>query len=569
MKVYQPAAGTTSATGSAVYQLALFLFLVPMDSLLAAPPILTSLFPGGGQRGTSVTVSCTGGFPTWPVKVWAPGLEVKPAKESGKIEVVIPRDLPIDRAWIRFYNDEGASQAVPFLIDGLREMMEQEPNDAPRTAQVVGETPVIINGTLAKNADVDCFSLSLREGQTLVARLEANGRMGSPMDAILQITTPDGFVLEENNDDVNLDPLLVFRVQRPGTYLVRVFAFSSTPDTSIRLSHGATHIYRLTLTTGPLITHARPMAANLSSPGSVAAVGWSLGDPIRMPIVPYGGTRLAGQVEREALSDLRLPQQSRLGLAISPDGKAAVRVRLTPTGVVGQELASVGTSTPIIPIPAVLTGILRKIQQEDQGIIRLKKGQKVIFSVETRSIQSPFNPRLIIKDSKDAIVGSSQDVGPNREAMLVYAATRDDEYRFSVKDRFGGGSDRHWYRLTVREEEPEVDLVTGSETIVVEKGKPTEVPVKVNRLGGFAEPLTIEAMDLPSGVTVAPVVSEATGPTAASVTLKLSQAGKGFNGPIRIRGKGNKPNGVEWFAHTPPRLGAAFDTIWMTAIEKK
>jgi epoxyqueuosine reductase len=42
----------------------------------------------------------------------------------------------------------------------------------------------------------------------LVAAVEANTALGSPMDAMLQVVSPRGFVLAENNDDIHLDPRL-------------------------------------------------------------------------------------------------------------------------------------------------------------------------------------------------------------------------------------------------------------------------------------------------------------------------------------------------------------------------
>jgi hypothetical protein len=96
----------------------------------AAPPTLTHLFPAGGQRGAKVTVTCTGSF-TWPVKVWAPGLKVVPAKQAGKLNVFIPEDLAADRVWIRLYNSEGASAAAPFLIENLK----RSPNKNPTTSR--------------------------------------------------------------------------------------------------------------------------------------------------------------------------------------------------------------------------------------------------------------------------------------------------------------------------------------------------------------------------------------------------------------------------------------------------
>ncbi|MFM7161280.1 MAG: hypothetical protein ACKO3P_13010, partial [Planctomycetaceae bacterium] len=94
----------------------------------AAAPVLSHLFPAGGQRGTKVAVTATGTF-TWPVQVQAPGVEVTVGTESGKLEITIPADLPADRVWVRLTNAEGVSAAYPFLINTLPEISETEPNN--------------------------------------------------------------------------------------------------------------------------------------------------------------------------------------------------------------------------------------------------------------------------------------------------------------------------------------------------------------------------------------------------------------------------------------------------------
>ncbi|MDP7274357.1 MAG: hypothetical protein QF363_02675, partial [Planctomycetaceae bacterium] len=100
----------------------------------AAAPTLTRLFPAGGQRGTTVKVECTGKF-KWPVKIWAPGVKVVALKDSGQIQVTIPADLAADRVWIRLYDAEGASPALPFLLSNLAEFLEKEPNNRLGKAQ--------------------------------------------------------------------------------------------------------------------------------------------------------------------------------------------------------------------------------------------------------------------------------------------------------------------------------------------------------------------------------------------------------------------------------------------------
>jgi hypothetical protein len=537
-------------------------------ALWSAPPTLSHLFPAGGQRGAKVTVTCTGSF-SWPVKVWAPGLEVAVAKESGKLEVAIPKDLAADRVWIRLYNAEGAGAAAPFLIDNLKEITEQEPNDDPRTAQALADPNVVINGVLAKAADVDCFAVRLTAGQTLVATVDANTRLGSPMDAILQVTTADGTVLAENNDDVHLDPRLTFTPTKSGTYVVRIFAFSSTPNTSIQLSGGANYIYRLTLTTGPFVTHAVPLSAPHAKPGAVEVFGWNLPPRTMIPVVPFGAPKFADHQECEDLNDLRLPAESRLGFAFAPNFAGAARVRLTAHAVISA-IAPTDPKKPMaLELPASVTGWLRTPRQVDAFRVPLKKGQQVVVSAESNSLSFPFDPLAQLTDPGGTVVAKAADIGPHREAVFAHAAAKEGDYLLTVSDRFRQGGERFFYRLTVRLEAPDFDLSVGTDAIVVTPGKPTELPIKLQRRGGSVGPITIEAVGLPPGVTAPVVVSEPTGPTAAAVTLKLSTTGPAFSGPLRIAGKATQPKAIERLARTGPRFGAAFESIWLTVVEKK
>ena len=338
--------------------LGLFILTQIVAQARSAPPAALHLFPAGGQRGTKLVVTCTGTF-SWPPKVFAPGIEVAPTSELGQLQIEIPGDLPTDRVWIRLYDAEGTATPLPFLIGGLREISEQEPNDRPREAILLNEpgnsvphraaetaglnsssaarevdvletaVAITINGAL-KDEDVDCFGVQLAAGQTLVAAVDAFARLGSPMDAILQVVSREGTVLAEKHDDLNLDPRLAFTATKPGIYVVRLFAFPASPDSSIRFAGGANQIYRLTLTTGPFVTHSIPLSAPLANPGQVEAAGWNFAAPKKLSVVPLGGTRLLGYPEYEVLDDLRRAASAQWGFASSPEFPCGTRIRLTP-----------------------------------------------------------------------------------------------------------------------------------------------------------------------------------------------------------------------------------------------
>lgn len=540
--------------------------LISNSEVRAAAPTLTHLFPAGGQRGTRVTVTCGGTF-KWPEKVWAPGVDAVPAAESGKIEVSIPADLAADRVWIRLYNDEGASALQPFLIGSLKELSEVEPNDRPNAAQQVAES-VVMNGVL-KDKDVDCFTVKLEAGQTLVAALDANTRLGSPMDAVIQVVTAEGIVLAENHDDLKLDPRLAFTAPKAGDYVVRLFAFPAAPDASIRFIGGNNYIYRLTMTTGPYVTHVVPLSAPLESPGAIGVTGWNTASDVRLNIVPWGAGKLADLMECEVLDELRRSPENRTGIAFSPDFALAGRVRLTNQSIV-EAFEQTDPKQPItITASSSVTGCLKTRRQRDEYRIPLAKGQSVLISVEARGLDLPIDPVMKLLSPSGAVLAEVDDTGSTRDSLIAHTAAEDGEYRVQVRDRYGQGNPRCWYLLTVRNDQSDFQLSVATDAITVTSEKPFEFPVKIQRNGKTPEPvgpITIEAIGLPEGVKAPSVVSEGTGPTAAEVKLTLTTEGKGFSGPIRIVGRSKTPTELERAARTPARLGVSFEAIWLTAI---
>ena len=104
----------------------------------------------------------------------------------------------------------GASDQRPFIVGSLSEILEaRAETTTPRSRRLL-LNPVSINGRLNSANDVDHFAIELKKGQTLVASVQAHSVLRSPMDGVLQVLSPDGFVLAENNDRHGLDPEIAF-----------------------------------------------------------------------------------------------------------------------------------------------------------------------------------------------------------------------------------------------------------------------------------------------------------------------------------------------------------------------
>ncbi|MCA9067997.1 MAG: PPC domain-containing protein, partial [Planctomycetaceae bacterium] len=226
-------------------------------SLYAEKPAVTGLYPAGGQVGQTLDVEPVGKLGSNPVKVWTDRKEVSAevTKDGKKLQVSIAKEAKPGVYWLRVWNAEGASSLRPFIVGRLPEVQEKEPNETLSAAQAVDATGTVINGKLHKSGELDTYKVTLKKGQTLVADLVGNTILKSPMDAVLQVFSAEGFQLAHADDSPKLDPQLAYTAPKDGEYFVRVFAFPETPNSSIRYAGGADYIYRLTLTTGPYAHH--------------------------------------------------------------------------------------------------------------------------------------------------------------------------------------------------------------------------------------------------------------------------------------------------------------------------
>ncbi len=197
---------------------------------LADGPTLKRLLPAGAGLNQTVEVSALGDAPKWPVQVWSDDEHVKwePQSDKGKFKVIVDGQARLGVHHVRFSDEDNATDAMRFLIGPIEEKTETEPNDDASEAFKVSALPVVINGVLEKRGAVDTFEIELDEGQTLVASVEANSNLRSPVDATVQILSSKGTVLAQNLDKFGLDPAIEFLSPRKDRFLVRVFGFPET-----------------------------------------------------------------------------------------------------------------------------------------------------------------------------------------------------------------------------------------------------------------------------------------------------------------------------------------------------
>jgi hypothetical protein len=146
------------------------------------------------------------------------------------------------------------------------------------------------------------------------------------------------------------------------------------------------------------------------------------------------------------------------------------------------------------------------------------------------------------------------------------------DYKLTIVDRYQNCGERYRYRLTVQKLETDFQLIADADAIVINTDKPTEFNVTVNRVAGLQGslgPITVEAIDLPDGITCKPVVSEPEGDSSKKVSLSFESNGIAHAGPIRIKGTAIQPQPMERFCVTPAKFRARTNVIWVTAVAGK
>lgn len=174
-------------------------------------PFVTGIFPLGGRAGD-------------PVKIEMSGWNLDKATMAAP-----PADAKPGRYKVAATDGETISNYVPFMLGTLPECMDQEPNDAPASAQKV-TLPIVINGRSDHPGDWDVFEIQGKAGETIVTEVHAR-RLGSPLDSFVKITGADGRILALNDDYYDAasglntdhaDSYLMVKLPADGTYHVHL-----------------------------------------------------------------------------------------------------------------------------------------------------------------------------------------------------------------------------------------------------------------------------------------------------------------------------------------------------------
>ncbi|WP_145416815.1 serine protease [Planctomycetes bacterium K23_9] len=467
---------------------------------------LDRFYPPVVASGTETIVVAEGKFPDWPSAYSCDRQEVKltAEKEAGKFKVAVDANSVPGVAWVRFHDKTSASNLVPILIGQGSITNEVEPNNQNHEATKL-TLPTTVTGKLHKGGEIDTFAISLKAGQQLVASLTAHQTLRSPMDGVLQLTDADGNVIRQSEDVRGLDPQIIHRVKSNQDLLLRLFAFPEVPTGTVGFAGSAAFVYTIDVTTGPFLDHVL-----IDDDDQPSGFGSNLSEESKLQVYPATELSPASAAASNALGWSWLPN-------LVPDD--------------AHRISSGDTAKQL---PAVAMGHITAKGQVDRFRFSAKKGRK--YRIESWSKAAGFlldsELKLIDPETDKQLAINDDQTRGQYDSVLEYTAKSDGELIVELRDLVDNWGPRHAYQLLLAESSPSANLSVAADHFVVEKDKPLEIDIAVNRDRGFDSKIRFSAADLPDGIQCDEVTVDA---KAKSAKLKLvCKNDKPFQGAFRI-----------------------------------
>ena len=502
--------------------------LVHATMAMAIPPTASYVFPAGAQRGTKVSVRVGGMYLydgthfemlgggvkatsrlkatetiRFPKKVvpqtYFPQENFILRDFAGTVEVA--EDAAVGMRYWRAWTSQGATGLSRFVIGDLPEVVEREV-----AGDAIAETvtlPVTANGRIYPREDVDVWSFDAKAGQPITCEVNA-ARIGSTLDAFVEVRDDQGRRLAESAEHYGADPLVRFVAPRDGKFFVRIY--------DVRFGGLQSSVYRLTITSGAHVDTVYPRGGRGGENVPLELIGQGT------PQKPLAFPMNAGN-EGPVLAGVRIG--SRVHSLLLDRSNCSERLETEPNNE--------PEKGPVVQAPVVLNGRIDTSDDTDCWRLQGKKGQAVHFEFRARRAGDPLNPLLIVTDSKGKELHRC-------EGRTAFTLPADGVYGLQIREQFGRrGGARFIYRLHVGDPPAQDFRLTIPPSLALGRGGTADLTVNVERIGGFGGEIKLAVAGLPDGVTAA-AASIPAGKKQGKIKLTAGKKVKISGSKIRLRG---------------------------------
>jgi hypothetical protein len=473
------------------FLLAALAALIVAPQAMAVSPVIRTMKPAGGRRGTEVVVTITGQrlTDTRDFLFYQPGISVRKIEGAREDQVRVTLAISPDAAPglydFRLRTATGITPLKTFSVGVLEETDEIEPNnDFARPQPIKMNTTV--NG-VANNEDVDYYAVKAKKGERITVEIEGM-RLGLVLfDPYVAILNSKRFELASSDDSplVWQDGLVSIVAPEDGTYIVvaREAAYAGN----------ANCIYRLHVGNFPRPRATFPAGGKVGQELSVRWIGDVLGErttSLHLPSLPDRHFGLLAHDEQGIAPFANVFRLSTLDNALETEPND-----------------SPATANPCMP-PVALNGVIAKAGDTDRFSFRASKGQRYDVRVFARQVRSPLDSVLSIAAEGGGRIGANDDSdGP--DSFVRFVAPRDGEYVVTISDQLKMGGPDYTYRVEIATATPKLELSTpneaprrgtGTMAVAVPRGNRQAILINARRTE-FGGPVALSLDGLPTGVS--------------------------------------------------------------------
>lgn len=570
-------------TPQALSQMVLvFGFCVLPGSTYAQLPIadLTRIVPRVVRAGESVEVNLVGqnldqvtelrfthpGISATSVTLPADEFHPEPRQQDSRFTVTAAKDVPPGIYEARAVGFFGYSTSRPFVIaaaDSSEIVCDGKNKDADSALQVPVNS--VVSGEVP-NRGIHWFRFSAKGGQRVLIEVTAE-RIDSRLDSQLVLYESGGSELKRNRDTFGRDPFLEVRPQNDTDYVIAL--------SDILYRGGAEHFYRLSISTKPHIDFIWPPTAEPGSTQEFTVYGRNL------PGGSNSGVTVNGDLLESKTVTITLPKATAVpighfpgqprqgilpGFNYSLDGSNTVRIGFATAPVVTEDSVE---DVQEVSVPVEIAGRFDQPNDEDSYRFVAQAGKTYFVDVIADRMASPVDPHVIVEkivksdDGTETVsqvaenddvatffsVDGKDSINPDtNDSAVSFTTDQDGKHQVTILNQLGNGGAGHIYRLAIREQTPDFQLLATTErplptnrtgysvTPHLRKGARWGIRILCPRQDNFEGDIVVTAEDLPDGVTAKPLTLS--GDTDRGVLIVCASAdAAAWSGDIRIVGR--------------------------------
>jgi hypothetical protein len=445
----------------------------------AQGPEIGGLLPAGGPRGQATQVRIDGKNLTGArLYLSGSGVAVKSLQVDAKgeqltAELAVETGARLGPHEVRVATSKGVSGGARFWVDVLpNRVIEQPMSEGTPPVELNAATPAVINGRILNRTERDRFALTVGAGETWTFDCFAD-RIRSRFDPVLEIKDEAGVSLKLAESTWESDPRFAYKFARAGRYtlIVRDSEYNGGPNYTYRLLAGPL----------PFLSGYSPRGGQPGHTISVALQGSGLtavNVPVTLP------TDITDGMFWAEIPAARTP--------------TLIPLMVGPEPVLDAGDGQMARSLPALPV--AVDGVFARAPRA-RFTFHAAPGAKYLFDLLGRRIGSRIDGSIRVLNAAGKEVAANDDApGLGKDARLEFAPSTEGEYTVEAGNVEEVTGLDCYYRLNASLVQPDFKIAIETDRLAVPRGGTIELPVTLERLGGYAGPISIRAENLPPGV---------------------------------------------------------------------